>query len=207
MSTVPADPDREQLLAVIALLQTQGEVQRLQLARQLHDELGGLLAAIRMGLAAPTPDLQQQLAQALQIQRAAVESLRPGLLEHFGLAAALQAQVEAQCQAAGVTLQAQWPAQALPLGSDAATALYRTALTLVAQLLQAGAGELRLVLAASGSGCTLQLEGAAPAEVATAPQVIAQALWLRRLGGNLQASLTAAGLRFTAALPAMAEPV
>src|SRR6185503_17695283 len=76
------------------------ESERSQLAKELHDELGGLITAAKMDMAwlqsriggsldAESEEkfrsVVQMLNQAMMLKRRVVESLRPSLLDHFGL--------------------------------------------------------------------------------------------------------------------------
>jgi signal transduction histidine kinase len=92
------------------------EHQKAVLARDLHDELGGLLVGAVMDLAwaeqhisAPPAELKQKLvrarqtlAAAIDIKRKLIEELRPTLLDNVGLFAALRWHVQAACKRAGI---------------------------------------------------------------------------------------------------------
>jgi signal transduction histidine kinase len=91
------------------------EYQKALLARELHDELGGLLVGAVMDLAwaeqhlsAPPAELRQKLtrarhtlAAAIDLKRKLIEELRPTLLDNVGLFAALRWHVQAACTRAG----------------------------------------------------------------------------------------------------------
>jgi signal transduction histidine kinase len=93
------------------------EHQKAVLARDLHDELGGLLVGAVMDLAwaeqhmsAPPAELKQKLvrarqtlAAAIDMKRKLIEELRPTLLDNVGLFAALRWHVQAACKRAGTT--------------------------------------------------------------------------------------------------------
>jgi signal transduction histidine kinase len=97
--------------ALIAHIQTASEDQKALLARELHDELGGLLVGAVMDLAwaeqhlsAPAAELRQKLVRARQalssaidLKRRVIEDLRPTLLDNVGLFAALRWHVQATC--------------------------------------------------------------------------------------------------------------
>jgi signal transduction histidine kinase len=97
--------------ALIAHIQTTAENQKALLARELHDELGGLLVGAAMDLAwaeqhlsAPAADLRQKLvrarqtlAAAIDLKRKLIEDLRPTLLDNVGLFAALRWHLQATC--------------------------------------------------------------------------------------------------------------
>jgi signal transduction histidine kinase len=122
-------------------LQSVTEQEKAQLARDLHDELGGLLTAARMDLSwlqgrasAAEPEAQSKLAAlagaidtAMSLKRRVVESLRPALLDHFGLAMALQSHFETTCEAAGLRCRSQIVDDEPPLPQDMAIALFRVA--------------------------------------------------------------------------------
>jgi len=115
------------------------EQERTRIAREIHDELGGNLTAIKMGLAMLAARLPESDA-ALQEKAAYVDALvdrtidavhrisvdlRPALLE-FGLVPALEWQVKEFEKQAGVrcTFSA---SQDIELDNDQATALFRIA--------------------------------------------------------------------------------
>jgi signal transduction histidine kinase len=91
------------------------EHQKALLARELHDELGGLLVGAVMDLAwaeqhvsAPPAEMKQKLlrarqtlAAAIDIKRKLIEELRPTLLDNVGLFAALRWHVQAASKRAG----------------------------------------------------------------------------------------------------------
>jgi signal transduction histidine kinase len=93
------------------------EHQKAMLARELHDELGGLLVGAVMDLAwaeqhvsAPPAEMKQKLvrarqtlAAAIDMKRKLIEELRPTLLDNVGLFAALRWHVQAASKRAGAT--------------------------------------------------------------------------------------------------------
>jgi signal transduction histidine kinase len=109
--------------ALIEHIQNSAEQQRALLARELHDELGGLLVGAVMDLAwaekhlstSPTEIKQkltrarQALAAAIDIKRKVIEDLRPTLLDNVGLFAALRWHVQATCKRAGLACNIQIP--------------------------------------------------------------------------------------------------
>ncbi len=100
---------------LIAHIQGAMEHQKALLARELHDELGGLLVGVVMDLAwaeqhlaAPPEELKQKLLRARQtlsaaidLKRKLIEELRPTLLDNVGLFAALRWHVQAACKRVG----------------------------------------------------------------------------------------------------------
>jgi signal transduction histidine kinase len=102
---VQADRDlkasQQRLSELAQHLQTSVEAERHAIAREIHDDVGGSLTALKFELDwirrhAPTPEVQQRAAMALETVTHAIESsqrimqnLRPAILEQ-GLVAALQ---------------------------------------------------------------------------------------------------------------------
>ncbi len=92
---------RQRLSALAQHLQTSVETERAAIAREIHDDVGGSLTAIKFDLAwigrhAQSPEVLQRVASALETVGHALESsqrimhnLRPAILEQ-GLVAALQ---------------------------------------------------------------------------------------------------------------------
>jgi signal transduction histidine kinase len=118
-------------------LQAFTEKEKSELARNLHDELGGLLTAAKMDLSWMQSRLkdatyEQRLVQlgnvldeAMDLKRRVVEDLRPSLLEHFGLPTALRAFLESTCTKAGLECEVDVPDNADALPKDVAIALFR----------------------------------------------------------------------------------
>jgi signal transduction histidine kinase len=110
----PGDPAAS-ASGLIEHIQGVMEHQKALLARDLHDELGGLLVGAVMDLAwaeqhlsAPPAELKQKLvrarqtlAAAIDMKRKLIEELRPTLLDNVGLFAALRWHVQAACKRAG----------------------------------------------------------------------------------------------------------
>lgn len=85
-------------------LQTAREDERAHLARELHDELGGLLTAIKLDVARmrskleAMPDMKERLAhlnetlnEGIAFKRRVIEDLRPSALANLGLKVSLEA--------------------------------------------------------------------------------------------------------------------
>jgi signal transduction histidine kinase len=118
-------------------LQDYAEKEKAELARNLHDELGGLLTAAKMDLSwlqsriheAPLATRLAQLGnvldEAMNLKRRVVEDLRPSLLDHFGLPTALRAHVEAACANAGLACELAISGEAESIPHDTAIALFR----------------------------------------------------------------------------------
>jgi PAS domain S-box-containing protein len=139
------------------------EHEQARLARQVHDEIGGALSAIKIDLARvrdalpsspETNALNQRLADAaFQVERAAQSArniateLRPAVLDRLGLVAAVGWQLEQFEQRSGVTCQIKVGAAATavpPPIAEAVFRVYQELLTNVARHAQASRVEVRL---------------------------------------------------------------
>jgi signal transduction histidine kinase len=126
-----------ELSALSTHLQEFSEKEKSELARNLHDELGGLLTAAKMDLSwlqsrLETPAIQDRLMQlggvldeAMDLKRRVVEDLRPSLLDHFGLPTALRAHVDSVCIKAGLQADIAVPDDSGPIPKNVAIALFR----------------------------------------------------------------------------------
>lgn len=126
------------------------EREKTALSRELHDELGSLLVAIKMDLAqigksldlrapetaARWQRIQQALVSGVELKRRIIEDLRPTLLDNLGLMAALRWYAERMALQVGLQLHLSLPEHSPPLHGDAAIAIFRVlqeALTNVAK--------------------------------------------------------------------------
>ena len=116
------------------------EQEKAQLARELHDDMGGMLMASVMDLAwieqhagaTLDPDsrtrftrVQQCLRTAIDLKRTIIEQLRPSLLDNFGLFAALRWVLGNTCRDAGLVLVQDYPGQEPRFDPQAAITIYR----------------------------------------------------------------------------------
>jgi signal transduction histidine kinase len=118
-------------------LQQFAEKEKSELAKHLHDELGGLLTAAKMDLSwlqsritdAPYHERLAQLGgvldEAMNLKRRVVEDLRPSLLDHFGLPTALRAHIEHVCTKAGLECDVMMSDEAETMPKDLQIALFR----------------------------------------------------------------------------------
>ena len=126
-----------ELSALSSHLQSLAEKEKSELARTLHDELGGLLTAAKMDLSwlqsrVDKPEHQERLAQlgsvldeAMGLKRRVVEELRPSLLDHFGLSTALRAYVDGACGKAQIEADIRLPDDGAAIPKEIAIALFR----------------------------------------------------------------------------------
>jgi len=130
---------REQLRALAERLQWVREEDRKLVARELHDQIGQILTAIKMDMMWITrhlPDSQvgvlTRLAESIRLiddgvktVRTICSGLRPGVLDDLGLAAAIEWQANEFASRNNVQCQVSVPPVDLHLDGDRATATFR----------------------------------------------------------------------------------
>lgn len=177
----------ERLRALTRHLETVREEERTRIARELHDVLGQMLTGLRMDvswlakrlddrtqLADPAPllartaSMNHLIDETVVALRRLISELRPAVLDHLGLVAALRWQAEEFHRRTGVACDFVCPLEAVGLEADGTTALFRAtqeALTNVARhagatyvviRLEEDAGQLRLTVEDNGKGITDQ---------------------------------------------------
>ena len=136
-----AEERNRELVELSTHLQSVAEREKASLARELHDELGGLLVGARMDiswaeqhLSGDNPDLkqrlhrvQQNLSAGVDLKRRIIDELRPTLLDDIGLFAALRWQLKETCGRAGLKCIESYPDDEPKFNSEAAIALFRIA--------------------------------------------------------------------------------
>jgi PAS domain S-box-containing protein len=130
---------REQLRALAERLQLVREEDRKQVARDLHDQIGQILTAIKMDMAWITRHLPESETSALarldesihlindgvKAVRTICSGLRPGVLDDLGLAAAIEWQANDFAVRNGIPCEVSVPPIDLHLDGDRATATFR----------------------------------------------------------------------------------
>jgi PAS domain S-box-containing protein len=130
---------KEQLRALAERLQWVREEDRKQVARDLHDQIGQILTAIKMDLTWMTRHLPESEGEVLARLRESIQSindgvkavrticsgLRPGVLDDLGLAAAIEWQASEFSSRNGVPCKVSVPPVDLHLDGDRATATFR----------------------------------------------------------------------------------
>ncbi len=152
---------RAQLEALSKKLLDVQEEERSRISREIHDELGQLLTALKMDIGGLLDTggpwnadqrgmirrIRQALAQTLSsVQRISAE-LRPAALDDFGLVAAIESEVRVFEERTGVECDLSIPDENFSLGSEADAAIYRIvqeAMTNVARHSDATRLEIRL---------------------------------------------------------------
>ena len=223
---------RRQLRALSARLQSVREEERAKVAREIHDELGQVLTALKinldwlerkLGVRDNDPSLNPLLDRVVEsaeiadsaissVQKIAAE-LRPSSLDNLGLAAALEHEAQRFQQRTGIACQVKLPADSLDLPAEAATAVFRIfqeALTNVAR--HAQATEVRAALQSEADQVVLQVEdnGRGIRPEALADKKSLGLLGMREraavLGGEVAiAAIQPSGTRVTLRLPRAAS--
>jgi PAS domain S-box-containing protein len=130
---------REQLRALAERLQRVREEDRKQVARDLHDQIGQILTAIKLDMTWMTrhlpeseADVLARLKESIQLindgvkaVRAICSGLRPGVLDDLGLAVAIEWQANDFAARNGIACLVSVPPVDLHLNGDRATATFR----------------------------------------------------------------------------------
>jgi signal transduction histidine kinase len=134
---------RKELRALTARLQSIREEEQTRIARDLHDELGQILTALKMGLRSLEATVgtidphnvngvldrvvaaSEMVDQTLATIRRIATELRPGSLDRLGLVPALRQEVRHFEARTGIRCETSLPDQSPPLRPEVATALYR----------------------------------------------------------------------------------
>src|SRR5688572_25809585 len=130
--------ENSSLASLSKFLQMQSEREKAALARELHDQLGGLLTPAKMDLAwlearlgsdpqyAPRlKRLSDLIDDGIDLKRRIIEALRPSLLDHLGLTSALQWHVDDACRAAKVECRMKFSDKIGRLAPDLEITMYR----------------------------------------------------------------------------------
>jgi signal transduction histidine kinase len=120
-------------------LQKIAEREKAALARELHDELGGLLVATKIDVSwlrkraddgSEASKLRWErvlrcMDEGLSLKRRIIESLRPTLLDNVGLVAALRWMVDETLRRSGIACEENYPETVPELSPDARIAVFR----------------------------------------------------------------------------------
>lgn len=166
---------RQQLRQLAKRLHEAQEEERTRMAREVHDILGQAMSVLRMDISwlrdnAPDDDaLTERIGQTMEHVNETIEmvrhishQLRPGVLDHFGLAAALDWQSEQFEQRSGLSCSFSEETDDEGLAPDLATALFRIfqeALTNVARHAEATSVHTSLAEADGDLVLTVQDDG------------------------------------------------
>ncbi|HNY65847.1 MAG TPA: PAS domain S-box protein [Deltaproteobacteria bacterium] len=130
---------REQLRNLLKHSQDVRERERTRVAREIHDELGQVLTGLKMDLSFLAKKLPENLSElrtktnlmlrfvdmTIQSVKRITMDLRPGLLDHLGLVAAIEWQAEEFQKRTGIRYRINVTPEDLSLGSEHSTAVFR----------------------------------------------------------------------------------
>lgn len=150
------------------------ESEKHALARELHDELGGLLVALRMDIAqlrrrtgagaGQDPDLEarwarveQALTDGMELKTRVIEALRPTLLDTLGLFAALRWMASQGAEQAGLQLDMRGMDEEVDLPPETAIAVFRTAQEAIANIIRHARARRIRMTARVGARLTLEI--------------------------------------------------
>jgi len=153
---------RQQLAELSSHMETMIEQERARIARDIHDELGGLLVAMKFEasllagkIAKEAPTLAQRIASLGKLVDDAIgtagrvaRELRPGILAEFGLAAAIESQALDFSQRTGIPCQVLCADHDIETEQNLEVALFRIfqeALTNISKHAHASRVDVRLV--------------------------------------------------------------
>jgi PAS domain S-box-containing protein len=169
---------REQMRALAERLQVVREEERINIAREIHDELGGYLTGLKIDFSFLTKaasiienevirksllDRMESITKSIDttfktVRRIAME-LRPGVLDDLGLVAALEWQLHDFQKRSGILCEFFPPVKNISLAADLSIALFRIvqeALTNVAR--HSGATEVSVHLRTDSASFILEVE-------------------------------------------------
>lgn len=163
---------REQLRSLAAHLQDLREIERADLARDLHDVFGQSLTSLKIDLTqirkrigAPDPEMAKRFDSSSELIEKTIAQvktlsteLRPGVLDKFGLAAAVEWQCQEFQNRTGINCDCQLPAADAQFSAEHSIALFRIlqeALSNVAR--HSGAASASVVLSADESDAVLSV--------------------------------------------------
>jgi PAS domain S-box-containing protein len=138
-SEAEIERSREQLRKLSAHLQSVREKERTRIARELHDELGQLLTALNTGLVllnnkipeehaslrGQTASMIDLVGMTMQTLKRIYMDLRPGMLDHLGLAVAIGWQAGEFEKRTGIRCKLNVEPEDLELDPELATSIFR----------------------------------------------------------------------------------
>jgi signal transduction histidine kinase len=130
---------RQQLRHLLAHLQSVREDERTRIAREIHDELGQALTALKMDVSwlvrrfdrsqTELREKAQRMSKLIDMNIQTVKrisaELRPGLLDELGLTAALEWQAEEFQERTGIKCKIAVSPEDITLDRDVSTAIFR----------------------------------------------------------------------------------
>ena len=156
----------EQLRHLAAHLQSVREEERAGVAREIHDELGQALTALKMDLSWVAENVRDeavvmQLKDDIAIVDITVQTvkrlcteLRPALLDHLGLGAAIEWQAQEFQKRSGIVSKVSITPDEIAVDISLAAALFRIFQEALTNILRHADDHLMLIIADNGVGIT-----------------------------------------------------
>lgn len=219
---------RQQMRSLAAYLQSIREKERADIAREMHDVLGQSLTglkidiswlskrllnaegeSVRAEMAAKLKETTHLLDETIAAVKILSAELRPGVLDKFGLPAAIEWQCQEFARRTGLSCECQLPDGDVPLDRERSTALFRIlqeALTNVARHAKAKSVHVRLNIAKGRAALVVKDDGRGVTEEELSAPTSLGLLGMREraemLGGSLkvEGSLSG-GAVVTASIP------
>ena len=165
---------QQQLREFSSHIQDAKEQERLRIAREVHDEIGGLLTAIKMDLAwmkerlprtkkiltDKTTTIENMVDKAMTAARNLAHSLRPGYIDSFGIVAAIEMEAGEFEQRTGIKclLSHNDEEMEIDLHPDASIALFRIFQESLTNIMKhAQASEVRILVQNSPQSIELNI--------------------------------------------------
>lgn len=148
------------------------ESEKHALARELHDELGGLLVAMRMDIAqlrkragneqdadlkARWARVEQALVDGVELKSRVIEELRPTLLDNMGLFSALRWMASERAEQARLNLQMEGMDEDVDMPPETAIAVFRTAQEAIANIIRHATARRITLKASIGDRLTIEI--------------------------------------------------
>jgi signal transduction histidine kinase len=224
--TVELDRTNQNLRELSARLMKLQDDERRRIARELHDSVGQMLAALGMNLAAVGTDIERLVKTANTVNDSAAlvqelsrevrtisHLLHPPLLDEAGLASALHWYVDGFAERSKIKVDLEVPEDFVRLGRESETAIFRTVQECLTNIHRHSASPTaRIRIAASDGYVCVEVEDRGKGipsekqfELASAgtPGVGIRGMRerLRQLGGNLDIHSNGKGTLIVARLP------
>ncbi len=152
-------------------LQSAREEERMRIARELHDELGGILVALKFSVrlqanpasrlhhAANSPEVSALVDDAIQVMHCLIGQLRPPALDELGLPGAIEAHIRKFREQTGLPCLLAMPDDEFTLDPIRSIAVFRVlqeSLTNVAK--HASASKVRIIVRKTDNELLLQVQ-------------------------------------------------
>jgi signal transduction histidine kinase len=225
--TVELDRTNQNLRELSArLLQLQDDERR-RIARELHDSVGQMLAALGMNLAAVGTDIERLTRTASTVNDSAAlvqelskevrtisHLLHPPLLDEAGLASALRWYIEGFAQRSKIEVDLEFPADFGRLSRESETAIFRTVQECLTNIhrhsesptaricIAASDGDVRIEVEDRGKGIPSEKQFEMASTGTPGVGIRGMRERLRQLGGSLDIHSNGKGTLIVARLPA-----